>query len=143
MPDSFNGVALSLTSDIAWAADVPAPSAGKINTATGNGNRIDNAAREFEATLLTKWLEDARHACGEAPGDAEDEDGDGEHRNEMIDLGLKSLASAMAKSGGIGIARVLCHELQVRDSAGSPSEDQSKFTVGTHATLPKMNSKTG
>ena len=117
MPNSFSGVALSQASDIAWAVESPALSAGKIASATGKRNKIGDAAREFEATLLTKWLEAARHGCGGAPGGEEDEDGDEAHQSQIVDLGLKSVATAITKSGGIGIARVICHELQVRDSA--------------------------
>jgi Rod binding domain-containing protein len=144
VPDSFSSLTLSSPSDVSWAAESSALAAGKSTATVGrNRNRIDNAAQEFEATLLTKWLEDARHSCGQAPGGDEDEDGDGDgdHRSEMLDLGLKSLASAITKSGGIGIARVLRHELQVRNSAGSVPDGQSKFTVGTLARPPKINLK--
>lgn len=141
MPNSFSGVALSPPSGIAWAMESPALSADKTATATRSRNKIGDAAREFEATLLTKWLEEARHGCGGVPGGEEDEDGDEAEQSQIIDLGLKSLATALTKSGGIGIARVLCQELQVRDRAEPQFQKQDEFTIGSPTTLPKINVK--
>jgi peptidoglycan hydrolase FlgJ len=139
VPVSLGGTALSPQLDIALAAESSTLSAAKNGAIAGNRNKIGDAAREFEATLLTKWLEEARHGCGGVPGGDEDEDGDEAQQGEILDLGLKSLATAITKSGGIGIARVLCRELQLRANAETPPANPDGFSIGKVASLTKIN----
>ena len=141
MPSSFHGVALSPQYDVAWAVESSALSAGKNAAVRGNRGRIENAASEFESTLLTKWLEQARHAFAGAPGGEEEEDGDETGQVEMLDLGMQALATAVTKSGGLGIARVLCRELQGQDTRFTPSLEHPTFATGQSSALAEKKSR--
>ena len=77
--------------------------------------KIEQAAQEFESVLLTQWLEQARQSFAGAPGGEEDDTGD-PGGDQMLSLGLQSLAAAVTKSGGIGIARMLTHHLESHNS---------------------------
>jgi len=80
--------------------------------------KIKRSAQEFESILLTQWLEQAREAFASMPGGDEDDNDDPGH-SQMMGLGMQALASAVTKSGGIGIARMLEHYLQKQ--SGQPS----------------------
>ena len=73
--------------------------------------KIQQAAQEFESILLTQWLEQARQSFAVVPGSDEDDPTDpgGE---QMLSLGMQSLAAAVTKSGGFGIARMLTRHLE-------------------------------
>ena len=78
--------------------------------------KIQQAAKEFESILLTQWLEQARQSLAGAPGGDEEDPADpgGE---QMLSLGMQSLAAAVTKSGGIGIARMLTRHLANQNGA--------------------------
>jgi Rod binding domain-containing protein len=67
--------------------------------------RIDKGAKEFEAMLLSSWLQQAEQSMATVPGAEDDEDAAG--REQMMSLGVQSLATSMAASGGIGIASMI------------------------------------
>ena len=71
--------------------------------------KIRRSAQEFESILLSQWLEQAREAFAGVPGGDEDNDDPGQ--GQMMALGMQALASAVVKSGGVGIARMLEHFL--------------------------------
>jgi Rod binding domain-containing protein len=88
--------------------------ARKLEGSPGSA-KIQKAAQEFESILLTQWLEQARQSFSVAPGGDEDDPADpgGE---QMLSLGTQSLAAAVTKSGGIGIARMLTRHLESHNS---------------------------
>jgi Rod binding domain-containing protein len=67
--------------------------------------RIDKGAKEFEAMLLSSWLQQAEQSMATVPGAEDDEDAAG--REQMMSLGVQSMATSMAASGGIGIASMI------------------------------------
>jgi Rod binding domain-containing protein len=79
--------------------------------ASSNATKVRQAAEEFESVLLTQWLEQARQSFTQIAGD-DDSDSDDPGGDQMLSLGTQSLASAVAKSGGIGIARFLTRHLE-------------------------------
>lgn len=91
--------------------------------------KIDKGAREFEAILLGSWLQQAEQSFATVPGGGnEDEDASG--RDQMMSLGVQSLASSMAAGGGIGIAKII-------GKAMHASEDKAKLTASASAeTVP-------
>src|ERR1700680_1936737 len=66
--------------------------------------RIQQAATDFEALLLTQMLKSAREPSG---GLASDDGDDGDANSTMIELGEQQLAQALASSGGFGIAKMV------------------------------------
>lgn len=69
--------------------------------------RIQDAARQFEALLVTQLLRAAR-------GDAEGWLGAGEDRSaaSAMELAEEQLASALAAQGGLGLARLITSGLK-------------------------------
>ena len=66
--------------------------------------RIDKGAQQFEAILMGSWLKEAEQSFGSVPGGDDDHDAGGE---QMMSLGIQSLATSLAASGGIGIAKMV------------------------------------
>jgi len=67
--------------------------------------KIQQAARDFEALLLSQMLKSAREACGGGlTGDGGDDD---EANSTMIELGEQQFAQALASGGGLGIANIV------------------------------------
>jgi Rod binding domain-containing protein len=67
--------------------------------------KIEKSAREFEALLLSGWLQQAEQSLATVPGADDDQDAD--QRDQIMSLGAQSLAGALAASGGIGIGAML------------------------------------
>jgi len=80
----------------------------QVNSAqAGNDDaRIEKGAQQFEAMLLTTWLQQAEQSFAVVPG-SEDDDQDTAGRDQILGLGVQSLAESMAASGGIGIAKMI------------------------------------
>lgn len=95
----------------------------QIQAQQGNKDdaKIEKGAKEFESMLLSSWLQQAEQSMATVPGAEDDEDAPG--RDQMMSLGVQSLATSLSASGGIGIAAMIVKALH---SAG----DKSKGVVG-------------
>jgi Rod binding domain-containing protein len=71
--------------------------------------KIDKSARDFESMLLSNWLQQAEQSMASVPGADDDEDAG--TREQMMSLGVQSLANSMTASGGIGIAKMISKAL--------------------------------
>ena len=94
----------------------------QLNTSHGPDQdaRIEKSAKEFEAILLGSWLQQAEQSMATVPGADEDEDSLG--GQQMMSLGVQSVSTALASSGGIGIARMLVkamHQQVEKENSGS------------------------
>ena len=94
---------------------------------TKNDAKIEKGAKEFESMLLSTWLQQAEQSMATVPGAEDDEDAAG--RDQMMSLGVQSLASSLTASGGIGIAAMIAKALhatadraQEGDGAGTPAK---------------------
>lgn len=67
--------------------------------------RIDKGAKEFEAMLLGSWLQQAQQSMATVPGADEDEDNG--TKEQMMSIGVQSVARSIVASGGIGIASMI------------------------------------
>ncbi|MGP8258697.1 MAG: hypothetical protein ACLQM6_01960 [Acidobacteriaceae bacterium] len=67
--------------------------------------KIDKGAKEFEAILVGSWLQQAEQSFATVPG-TDDEDQD-VGRDSMMSLGVQTLATSLAASGGIGIGKMV------------------------------------
>lgn len=66
--------------------------------------KIDQGAQQFEAILIGSWLKDAEQSFGSVPGGNDNQDSGGE---QMMSLGVQSLATSLAASGGIGMGKMI------------------------------------
>jgi Rod binding domain-containing protein len=81
---------------------------GNSDTKLGD-TKIEKSAREFESMLLSNWLQQAEQSMASVPGAEDDEDAGA--RDQMMSLGVQSLATSMTNSGGIGIAAMISKAL--------------------------------
>jgi Rod binding domain-containing protein len=96
---------------------------------TGDG-KIEKSAQEFESMLLSTWLQQAEQSMATVPGAEDDEDAAG--RDQMMSLGVQSLANSMAASGGIGIGKMIAKALhKAADKAAVPASGVAGSTDGS------------
>ena len=84
--------------------------------------KIEKAGRDFEGLLLTSWLQQAEQSFATVPGADEDEDSDC-GKAQYMSLGMEALGTAMAASGGVGIAKMITSQLR-------RSEENETATAG-------------
>ena len=76
---------------------VPDPQASK----NANHDKIDKAAKDFEALMVTEMLK-STHGEGGWLGTGDDSSGD-----TAIGMGEEQMAQALANSGGLGLAKMI------------------------------------
>lgn len=89
-----------------------------LNSAQGSNDdaKIAKGAQQFEAMLLSTWLQQAEQSFATIPGAEDDENASG--REQMMSMGTQSLAESLAATGGIGIARMIAKAMhRVADQA--------------------------
>lgn len=80
--------------------------------------KIEKGAKDFEAMLLTTWMQQAEQSLATVPGAEDDDDAAG--REQMMSLGVQSVAQSLAAHGGIGISRMIAKAMHsVADKADS------------------------
>jgi Rod binding domain-containing protein len=97
---------------------------------TNQDAKIEKSARQFEAMLLSNWLQQAEQSFATVPGVDDDDDGDG--KSQLMSLGVQSLADSLAASGGIGIAAMISKALHATaEKAQAESGTKDTDPVGT------------
>jgi Rod binding domain-containing protein len=66
--------------------------------------KIDKSAQQFEAILVGTWLNEAQQSFASVPGGNTDRDAGGD---QLMSLGVQSLSTSMAASGGLGIGKMI------------------------------------
>jgi Rod binding domain-containing protein len=100
----------------------------KSPQAMNGDGKIEKSAQEFESMLLTTWLQQAETSMATVPGAEDDEDAAG--RDQMMSLGVHSLATSMAASGGIGIGKMIAKALHAAaDKAAEPAGNGTAATA--------------
>jgi Rod binding domain-containing protein len=84
------------------------------NTDSGNSAKIQKSAREFEAVLLSHWLEQAEQSFATVPGSDEDPDSD-PGRDQFHAIAMQALGGALTGGhGGLGIAAMVAKHLEAK-----------------------------
>lgn len=73
-------------------------------------SKIQKGARQFEAMLLSSWLQQAEQSFATVPGADDDDDAAG--RDQMMSLGVQTLSESLAASGGIGIGSMIARAME-------------------------------
>jgi len=107
----------------------------QLQSASGGKSdaKIEKSAKEFESMLLSNWLQQAEQSMASVPEADEDEDAGA--REQMMSLGVQSLATAMTASGGIGIAKMIAKALH--SAADSPQPGVAKAGAAETKKLEK------
>jgi len=83
--------------------------------------RIQEAARQFEALLITQLLRASRSTGGEGwLGTGEDQSA-----SSAMEMAEEYFAQALASQGGLGLARMICEELSRAAQARQPAVSNS------------------
>lgn len=93
--------------------------------------KIDKSSQQFEAILVGTWLKEAQQSFGSVPGGDTDRDAGGE---QMMSLGVQSLSTSMAASGGLGIGKMIAkamHAVANREKAGVSASEAPASASGT------------
>jgi Rod binding domain-containing protein len=85
--------------------------------AASTDGKIEKSAREFESMLLNSWLQQAEESMATVPGAEDDEDAAG--REQMMSLGVQSLSTSLAATGGIGIGKMISQALHYQNDKGA------------------------
>ena len=99
--------------------------------------KIDKSAQQFEAILVGTWLNEAQQSFASVPGGDTDRDAGGE---QMMSLGVQSLSTSMAASGGLGIGKMIAkamHAAADREKAGVSTPIAPASPSGTEGTARK------
>jgi Rod binding domain-containing protein len=91
--------------------------------------KIDKSAQEFESMLLSTWLQQAEQSMASVPGADDQDDQSGGLKDQMMSLGVQSLSTAMAASGGIGIGKMIAHALHAAAAHRQEAEAQASKSV--------------
>lgn len=95
-----------------------------------NDAKIEKGSKEFEAMLLGTWLQQAEQSFATVPGADGDEDAAG--KDQMMSLGVQQLATSLAASGGIGIAKMVAKAMHAAaDKVASQADSQQAVTDHT------------
>jgi len=96
---------------------------GQLQSLNGDKDdaKIKKGAMEFESMLISSWLQQAEQSMATVPGAEDDDNAAG--RDQMMSLGVQSLATSMAASGGIGIAKMIAKAMhaQAEKAEAKPS----------------------
>ena len=104
----------------------------RMGNAPSDDDKIKKGAQQFEAMLLSSWMQQAEKSFATVPGgdesDSDNEDGGG--GDQMMSLGVQNLADSMAARGGIGlgamISRAMHHTAEEARQAGT-TQNSEKF----------------
>jgi Rod binding domain-containing protein len=96
------------------------------NTDASNSAKIQESAREFEAVLLSHWLEQAEQSFASVPGSDQDPDQD-PGKDQFHAIAMQAVGGALTGGhGGLGIAAMVAKHLQAqaahKDSTVIPLE---------------------
>jgi Rod binding domain-containing protein len=90
-----------------------------------DGAKIDKSAKDFEAILVGSWLQQAEQSFATVPGADEGQD---VAKDSMMSLGVQTLSTAMASSGGFGIAKMVGKAMHAAaDKTDSPAPAPAAF----------------
>jgi Rod binding domain-containing protein len=102
----------------------------KSEQSSGDNSKIEKGAREFEAMLLATWMQQAEQSMASVPG-ADDEEMAG--KDQMMSLGVQSVSTALAASGGIGIGKMIAQSMHRMAPPPDPkSLDNEQHTHESH-----------
>jgi Rod binding domain-containing protein len=84
------------------------------NTDPANLAKIQKSAREFEAVLLSHWLEQAEQSFASVPGSDQDSDAD-PGKDQFHAIAMQAVGTALTGGhGGLGIATMVAKHLEAQ-----------------------------
>jgi len=100
--------------------------------------KIDKSSQQFEAILVGTWLNEAQQSFATVPGGDTDRDSGGE---QMMSLGVQSLSTSLAASGGLGIGKMVAKAMHAAADRGKTAISASGTATDTLATVAVFGKK--
>ena len=101
--------------------------------------KIDKGSKEFEAVLIGSWLQQAEQSFATVPGA---DDGQDVGRDSMMSMGVQTLATSMAASGGIGIGKMVAKAMHAAaDKANGQTPEPVVSPAGGNVAPASVHSK--
>ena len=99
--------------------------------------KIEKGAKQFEAMLLSSWLQQAEQSFATVPG-ADDDESATTGKDQLMSLGVQSLAESLAASGGIGIAAMISKAMHAAADKVQPANhsENGALTEGNQVATP-------
>ena len=118
-------------------ADVQSTQASsKLKGVPANPTKIEKSAHEFEAVLLSHWLEQAQQSFATVPGSEEDENKAPGH-DEMLGIAMQAIGTSLSgKSGGLGIASLVTRYLKIASEKQQNNANVTKDLQDTGSAQP-------
>lgn len=88
---------------------------------TNDAARIEKGSEQFETMLLSSWLRQAETSFATVPGADDGDDQDKAGRDQILGLGVQSLAQALEAAGGIGIAKMIAKAMTAQAEKADPA----------------------
>ena len=101
--------------------------AGKLKntTAADKPAKIQKSSRDFEAVLLSHWLEQAEKSFATVPGSNEDPNAD-PGRDQYLSMAMQAVATSISGThGGLGIATMVAKHLQAQTTETEPANSMT------------------
>ncbi|HEY1462905.1 MAG TPA: rod-binding protein [Terriglobales bacterium] len=90
-------------------------------------SKIEKSAHDFESILIGQWLDQAEKSFATVPGTDPDQTDPG--HDQLQGIATQSLAQAMSKSGGLGIAAMIAKGLEKNLDKANSAVDAAKTPV--------------
>jgi Rod binding domain-containing protein len=118
---------LGATSNLLQLQSARVVQKGAIVKSQTDDAKIDKSSQQFEAILVGTWLNEAQQSFASVPGGDTDRDVGGD---QMMSLGVQSLSTSIASSGGLGIGKMIAKAMH----AAADKEKVHVSAVGSTAT---------
>jgi Rod binding domain-containing protein len=117
---------LASQTDLQQVRETQLLQSAQAGSTSAEDGKIEKGARQFEAMLLSSWLQQAEKSFATVPGGDGDDDEDASGKDQMMSLGVQSLADSMAASGGIGLGSMIAKAMHAKADAARTTELQEK-----------------
>lgn len=138
MATSFGPASLAAQTNLLQSSQDRVLSNLKAAHGSDTDAKIEKGAKEFESMLLASWMQQAEQSMASVPGGGDDEDAAG--REQMMGLGVQSVATALASTGGIGLGRMIAgamHRLAEKQSAETTQNEQDTKSANQKLIVPE------
>jgi Rod binding domain-containing protein len=110
----------------------------QMNSSKGANDdaKIEKGSKDFESILVGSWLQQAEQSFATLPGGDDDQD---PGHDQMMSLGVQTLAKSLAASGGIGIAKMVAKAMHASADKANGHSASPATPVVSHS-IPQKSS---
>ena len=93
----------------------------QAKSSSSDNAKIDKSSKDFESILLSNLLQGAEESFGKVPGTDEEEEDSDPGAGQFLNMGMQSLGSSLAASGGIGLGQMIAKQLHKTEETSTGS----------------------